>query len=108
MRSNSKFDLYFSAFARPLRRARWSIKPLLKIRLRRTGAKKQPSYRVVVAESTAPRDGTFLEILGHYNPLTNPATFQVKEERVKDWLQRGALPTDRVERLLKQQGILSA
>jgi small subunit ribosomal protein S16 len=101
-------DLYFSAFARPVRRARWSTRPLLKIRLRRTGAKKQPSYRVVVAESTAPRDGTFLEILGHYNPLTNPATFQVKEERVKDWLQRGALPTDRVERLLKQQGILSA
>jgi small subunit ribosomal protein S16 len=81
---------------------------LLKIRLRRTGAKKQPSYRVVVAESTAPRDGTFLEILGHYNPLTNPTTFQVKEDRVKAWLQRGALPTDRVERLLKQQGILSA
>jgi small subunit ribosomal protein S16 len=81
---------------------------MLKIRLRRTGAKKQPSYRVVVAESTAPRDGTFLEILGHYNPLTNPATVQLKEERVREWLQRGALPTDRVERLLKKQGILSA
>jgi small subunit ribosomal protein S16 len=81
---------------------------MLKIRLRRTGAKKQPSYRVVVAESTAPRDGTFLEILGHYNPLTNPATVQLKEERVREWLQRGALPTDRVERLLKKQGILSS
>jgi small subunit ribosomal protein S16 len=81
---------------------------VLKIRLRRTGAKKQPSYRVVVAESTAPRDGTFLEILGHYNPLTTPTTFQVKEDRVKEWLRRGALPTDRVERLLKQSGILSA
>ncbi len=81
---------------------------MLKIRLRRTGAKKQPSYRLVVAESTAPRDGTFLEILGHYNPLTNPATVQLKEERVKEWLQRGALPTERVERLLKKQGLIPA
>jgi small subunit ribosomal protein S16 len=79
---------------------------MLKIRLRRTGAKKQPSYRLVVAESTAPRDGTFLEILGHYNPLTEPATVHLKEDRVKEWLQRGALPTERVERLLKQQGVL--
>jgi small subunit ribosomal protein S16 len=63
---------------------------------------------VVVAESTAPRDGTFLEVLGHYNPLTDPATVQLKEDRVREWLQRGALPTDRVERLLKKQGILSA
>ena len=79
---------------------------MLKIRLRRTGAKKQPSYRVVVTEATSPRDGTFLEILGHYNPLTQPTTFVVKEERVKEWLQRGALPTERVERLLKKQGII--
>ena len=79
---------------------------MLKIRLRRTGAKKQPSYRVVVTESTSPRDGAFLEILGPYNPLTNPTTFVVKEERVKAWLQRGALPTDRVERLLKKEGII--
>ncbi|MDQ3812217.1 MAG: 30S ribosomal protein S16 [Chloroflexota bacterium] len=81
---------------------------MLKIRLRRTGAKKQPSYRVVVAESTSPRDGTFLEILGHYSPLTQPATFQVKEERVREWLRRGALPSERVERLLKKQGLLPA
>jgi small subunit ribosomal protein S16 len=81
---------------------------MLKIRLRRTGAKKQPSYRFVVAESTAPRDGTFLEILGHYNPLTEPATVHLKEERVKEWLQRGATPTERVERLLKKQGLLPA
>jgi small subunit ribosomal protein S16 len=81
---------------------------MLKIRLRRTGAKKQPSYRVVVTESTAPRDGTFLEILGHYNPLTEPTTFQVKEDRVREWISRGALPTERVERLLKKQGILTA
>ena len=79
---------------------------MLKIRLRRTGAKKQPAYRVVVAESTAPRDGTFLEILGHYNPLTNPTTFEVKDDRVRDWLQRGAKPTERVARLLQKRGIL--
>ncbi len=78
---------------------------MLKIRLRRTGAKKQPSYRVVVAESTAPRDGTFLENLGHYNPLTNPTTFVVKEERVKEWISRGAQPTERVARLLSSHGI---
>jgi small subunit ribosomal protein S16 len=78
---------------------------LLKIRLRRTGAKKQPSYRVVVAESTAPRDGTFIENLGHYNPLTEPTTFVVQEDRVRDWLQRGARPTERVARLLSSRGI---
>ena len=78
---------------------------MLKIRLRRTGAKKQPSYRVVVAESTSPRDGTFLENLGHYNPLTQPTTFVVKEERVKEWLSRGAQPTERVARLLSSHGI---
>jgi small subunit ribosomal protein S16 len=81
---------------------------LLKIRLRRSGAKKQPAYRLVVAESTSPRDGTFLEILGHYNPLTDPTTFVVKEERVREWLQRGAQPTDRVARLLTSRGIISA
>jgi small subunit ribosomal protein S16 len=79
---------------------------LLKIRLRRTGAKKQPSYRLVVAESTAPRDGTFLENLGHYNPLTTPTTFEIKEERIRAWLQRGAQPTERVARLLSARGIL--
>jgi small subunit ribosomal protein S16 len=81
---------------------------LLKIRLRRTGAKKQPSYRVVVAESTSPRDGTFLEILGHYNPLTTPTTFVIKEDRVKEWLKNGAQPTDRVARLLSSRGIMPA
>jgi len=79
---------------------------LLKIRLRRTGAKKQPSYRLVVAESTAPRDGTFLEILGHYNPLTDPTTFVIKEDRVREWLQKGAQPTERVARLLSKQGLV--
>jgi small subunit ribosomal protein S16 len=82
--------------------------PLLKIRLRRTGAKKQPAYRLVVAESTSPRDGTFLEILGHYNPLTEPTTFVIKEDRIREWLQRGAQPTDRVQRLLSARGIMDA
>jgi small subunit ribosomal protein S16 len=76
--------------------------------LRRTGAKKQPSYRVVVAESTSPRDGTFLEILGHYNPLTEPTTFEIKEDRVREWLKNGAQPTDRVARLLSSRGIMPA
>jgi small subunit ribosomal protein S16 len=81
---------------------------MLKLRLRRQGAKKQPTYRLVVAESTAPRDGTFLENLGHYNPLTTPTTFEIKEDRVREWLQRGAQPTDRVARLLSARGIVSA
>jgi small subunit ribosomal protein S16 len=76
--------------------------------LRRTGAKKQPSYRLVVAESTAPRDGTFLEILGHYNPLTEPTTFVIKEDRVKAWLDQGAQPTERVARLLGARGVIPA
>lgn len=81
---------------------------MLKLRLRRQGAKKQPTYRLVVAESTAPRDGTFLENLGHYNPLTTPTTFEIKEDRVREWLQRGAQPTDRVARLLSARGLVSA
>jgi small subunit ribosomal protein S16 len=81
---------------------------MLKLRLRRTGAKKQPAYRLVVAESTAPRDGTFLENLGHYNPLTQPTTFVINEERVREWLQKGAQPTDRVARLLAARGIVEA
>jgi len=81
---------------------------MLKLRLRRTGAKKQPAYRLVVAESTAPRDGTFLENLGHYNPLTQPTTFVIKEDRVRHWLERGAQPTDRVARLLAPLGIVEA
>jgi small subunit ribosomal protein S16 len=81
---------------------------LLKIRLRRTGAKKQPAYRLVVAESTSPRDGTFLEILGHYNPLTEPTTFEIKEDRARHWLEHGAQPTERVARLLSQRGIVPA
>jgi small subunit ribosomal protein S16 len=78
---------------------------LLRIRLRRTGAKKKPSYRVVVAESTSPRDGTYVEQLGHYNPLTDPSTFQVDAEKTRDWIRKGAQPSDRVARLLARSGI---
>jgi small subunit ribosomal protein S16 len=78
---------------------------LLKIRLRRTGAKKKPSYRVVVADARAPRDGAFVETIGHYNPLTEPATIVINEERARHWLQHGAQPTDTVVRLFKTAGI---
>jgi len=81
---------------------------MLKLRLRRTGAKKKPSYRLVVAEATAPRDGTFLENLGYYNPLTQPTTFEINEDRVRQWLSVGAQPTDRVARLLSARGIIEA
>ena len=104
---SADINYLYSLTIRALERSSETAK-LLKIRLRRTGAKKQPSYRVVVAESTAPRDGTFLEILGHYNPLTEPTTLVIKEDRVKDWLDRGAQPTDRVARLLSSRGLMAA
>ena len=79
---------------------------MVKIRLRRMGGPKQPTYRIVAADSRAPRDGRFLEILGNYNPRTEPATVEVKEDRVRHWLSQGAQPTETVLRLLKQKGIL--
>jgi small subunit ribosomal protein S16 len=75
---------------------------VLKIRLRRTGAKKQPRYRVVVAESSAPRDGAFVEILGWYNPQADPAQVVINTEKAAEWIKRGAQPSDRVAYLLKQ------
>jgi small subunit ribosomal protein S16 len=78
---------------------------MLKIRLARVGKKKQPSYRVVVAESHFPRDGRFVEIVGIYNPRTEPTTFQVDADKVRGWLNKGAQPTERVQKLLKAQGI---
>jgi small subunit ribosomal protein S16 len=81
---------------------------VLKIRLRRMGAKKKPTYRVVVAESTAPRDGVYVEMLGVYNPRTEPSTFQVDADKTRDWLRKGAQPTDRVARLLAKTGISAA
>ena len=79
---------------------------MVKIRLRRTGAKKKPTYRVVVAESTSPRDGRFIEIVGHYNPRTVPTTFEIKEDRVLYWLSVGAQPTDSLKKLLQNSGTL--
>lgn len=79
---------------------------MLKIRLRRTGQKHQPSYRVVVADKDSPRDGRFVEILGHYNPRTEPVTFEVKEDRVRHWVSVGAQPTETVHRLLHQRGLI--
>ncbi len=79
---------------------------MVRIRLRRTGLKGQPSYRIVVADKESPRDGRFLEILGHYNPRTEPATLEVSEDRVYDWLGKGAQPSESVAQLFKTAGIL--
>ncbi|MDF1553053.1 MAG: 30S ribosomal protein S16 [Deferrisomatales bacterium] len=79
----------------------------VKIRLARHGAKKRPFYRIVAAQNEAPRDGRFLEVLGTYNPLTEPATIEIKADRVKDWLGRGAQPSDTVRSLLRKSGALS-
>jgi small subunit ribosomal protein S16 len=78
---------------------------MIKLRLRRMGAKKKPSYRIVVADARAKRDGRFVEIVGHYNPLTEPSTVVIKGDRARYWLGQGAQPTDRVAKLLKKQGI---
>ncbi len=78
----------------------------VKIRLRRMGAKKAPFYRVVVADSRYPRDGRFIEQVGTYNPLTEPATVEVDAEKVTKWIANGAQPTDTVKRLLKNKGII--
>jgi small subunit ribosomal protein S16 len=77
----------------------------VKIRLARHGAKKKPFYRIVATSSQAPRDGRFLEVLGTYNPLTEPAAIQVREDRVLDWLGKGAQPSDTVRSLLRQAGV---
>ena len=77
---------------------------MVRLRLRRIGAKKQPSYRVVAADKESPRDGRFLEALGHYNPRTEPATIILQEDRIFHWLSVGAQPSEAVERLLKQMG----
>ncbi|MEA3349673.1 MAG: 30S ribosomal protein S16 [Chloroflexota bacterium] len=78
---------------------------MVRIRLRRVGAKKQPSYRVVAADKEAPRDGRFLEVLGHYNPRTEPSTIYFKEDRIYYWLGVGAQPSDSVRRLFDQSGL---
>lgn len=79
----------------------------VKIRLKRMGMKKQPSYRVVVADSRSPRDGRIIENIGWYNPRTEPSSVSINEEKALGWLRNGALPTETVERLLKSTGIWS-
>lgn len=78
---------------------------MLRIRLRRVGKKKRPMYRIVVADSRAPRDGAFVEIIGHYQPLVTPSTIVIDAERARHWLDHGAQPSDRVAKLLAIQGI---
>ena len=77
----------------------------VRIRLTRIGSKKNPIYRVVAADSRAPRDGRFLEILGRYNPQTDPSTIELDATKVKDWLGKGAQPTEAVAKLIKISGI---
>ena len=79
---------------------------MVKIRLRRVGAKKRPSYRLVVADVRAPRDGAFISIIGHYNPLTDPETVVIDEEKALKWLRQGAQPTATAARLLSKAGII--
>ena len=79
---------------------------MVKIRLRRMGAKKNPYYRIVVADSRSPRDGRCIEELGSYDPLTKPATVKVDAEKVQNWIKNGAQPTDTVRGLLKKAGVL--
>lgn len=79
---------------------------MVKIRLRRIGAKKKPSYRLVVADARAPRDGAFITIIGHYNPLTDPETVVINEEKALNWLKEGAQPTATAARLLSKAGII--
>ena len=79
---------------------------MVKIRLRRMGAKKAPYYRIVVADSRSPRDGRCIEEIGTYNPLTEPATITVNAEKAQTWIKNGAQPTDTVRTLLKNAGVL--
>lgn len=79
---------------------------MVRIRLRRVGAKKQPSYRVVVADQRTARDGRFIESIGHYNPRTEPPTVKIDEERAKYWLSVGARPSKAVTRMLEKMGLL--
>ena len=79
---------------------------MVKIRLRRVGTKKKPSYRLVVADARAPRDGAFISTIGHYNPLTDPETIVIDEEKALSWLKQGAQPTATAARLLSKAGIM--
>ena len=78
---------------------------MIRLRLRRMGAKKRPSYRIVAADQKSPRDGRFIESIGYYDPLTEPATIKINEERARHWLSVGAQPSDTVAHLLRRAGI---
>jgi len=78
----------------------------VRIRLKRMGAKKNPFYRIVVSDSRSPRDGRFIEELGYYNPGTDPVTFKINDEKVQEWLSRGAKPSETVKKLLQQNNSL--
>ncbi len=78
---------------------------MVKIRLRKTGSRNQPSYRVIVAESTSPRDGRVIETIGYYSPLQNPKLLEINEEKALSWLRRGAQPTDTAKSLLAKVGV---
>jgi small subunit ribosomal protein S16 len=80
----------------------------VKIRLARHGAKKRPFYRIVIADSESPRDGKFLENVGTYDPVADPAKVSLKQERIKHWIGQGAIPTHTVKNLLKKQGFFAA
>lgn len=79
---------------------------MVRIRLRRTGARNNPAYRLVVADSNSPRDGRFIETLGHYLPTREPAVVEINEERAKHWLQHGAQPSETAASLLKAKGLM--
>jgi len=79
---------------------------MVRIRLRRVGGKNQPSFRIVAADKESPRDGRFIEILGFYNPRTEPATIQLKEDRIYDWMSKGAQPSDSAMQLFKTAGLI--
>lgn len=80
---------------------------MIKLRLRRMGAKHQPTYRIVVADARSPRDGRFIEVIGFYNPRSEPAEMRVDAERAKYWLQHGAQPTDTVRSILRRTGVIA-
>ncbi len=78
---------------------------MLRIRLRRVGAKKHPSYRIVVADSRSPRNGSFVDQVGRYDPMTDPPTVVLDEEKAREWLRKGAQPSEPVQRFLRSKGI---
>lgn len=81
---------------------------MIKLRLRRMGAKKRPFYRIVAAEHSSPRDGRFIEVVGTYNPLSDPAEVNLKVDRIEHFLKNGAKPSETVEHLLKREGVIPA